>query len=183
MSQRRPPPPAAVDAPIYPDETFSSPPPSPTPRTQSPSEIVGIIVLIAIMLFATITATEILGLAALTLIITGILQIAGQVLVGLVIFAIGLYLANVTFRIITSSGNYQARVLGQTARIAILTLVGAMALQQMGIASSIVNLAFGLLLGAIAVAIALAFGLGGREVAADQIREWLSAFKQNRPPR
>lgn len=135
------------------------------------------------MLFATITATEILGLAALTLIITGILQIAGQVLVGLVIFAIGLYLANVTFRIITSSGNYQARVLGQTARIAILTLVGAMALQQMGIASSIVNLAFGLLLGAIAVAIALAFGLGGREVAADQIREWLSAFKQNRPPR
>lgn len=178
-----PPPPAAVDAPIYPDETFSSPPPSPTPRTQSPSEIVGIIVLIAIMLFATITATEILGLAALTLIITGILQIAGQVLVGLVIFAIGLYLANVTFRIITSSGNYQARVLGQTARIAILTLVGAMALQQMGIASSIVNLAFGLLLGAIAVAIALAFGLGGREVAADQIREWLSAFKQNRPPR
>jgi hypothetical protein len=38
--------------------------------------------------------------------------------------------------------------------------VGAMALQQMGVATDIVNLAFGLLLGAIAVAIAIAFGLG-----------------------
>ena len=53
-----------------------------------------------------------------------------------------------------------------------------MALQQMGVATSIVNLAFGLLFGAIAVAIALAFGLGGRDIAADQIREWLSSFKQ-----
>jgi hypothetical protein len=66
--------------------------------------------------------------------------------------------------------------LGQTARIAIIALVTAMALQQMGIASSIVNLAFGLLLGAIAVAIALAFGLGGRDVAGEQVREWLSSF-------
>jgi hypothetical protein len=54
-----------------------------------------------------------------------------------------------------------------------------MALQQMGIASNIVNLAFGLLLGAIAVAIALAFGLGGREIAAEKIREWLSSFRQD----
>jgi hypothetical protein len=53
-----------------------------------------------------------------------------------------------------------------------------MALQQMGVAPDIVNLAFGLLLGAIAVAIAIAFGLGGRDVAADQLREWLAAFKQ-----
>lgn len=172
-----PPAPTTLETPEFVDE------PPPTPKTQTASEIVGIIVLVAIMLFATITATEILGLLSLTLLITGLLAIAGQVLVGLVIFGIGLYLANLAYRVIASSGNYQGRVLAQTARIAILALVGAMALQQMGIASSIVNLAFGLLLGAIAVAIALAFGLGGREVAADQLREWLSAFKQNRPPR
>ncbi|MBD0364430.1 MAG: hypothetical protein ICV55_16965, partial [Coleofasciculus sp. C3-bin4] len=51
-----------------------------------------------------------------------------------------------------------------------------------GIASDIVNLAFGLLLGAIAVAIALAFGLGARDIAAGQVREWLDSFKQDRPP-
>jgi hypothetical protein len=53
-----------------------------------------------------------------------------------------------------------------------------MALQQMGVATNIVNLAFGLLVGAIAVAIALAFGLGGRDIASEQIREWLGSFKR-----
>jgi hypothetical protein len=93
-----------------------------------------------------------------------------------------LYLANLAFSLITSSGSRQSNILGQTARIAIIALVSAMALQQMGIASNIVNLAFGLLLGAIAVAIALAFGLGARDIAAGQVREWLASFKENRPP-
>ncbi len=157
------------------DATVIQQPPS---SPQTPSEIVGIIVLVGIMLFATITATDILRLAALTLIITQVLEISGRVLIGIVIFAIGLYFANLAYRLIRSSGTSQASLLAQTARIAIIALVGAMALQQMGIAPDIVNLAFGLLLGAIAVAIAIAFGLGGREIAAEQIREWLSAFKE-----
>ena len=53
-----------------------------------------------------------------------------------------------------------------------------MALQQIGVAPTIVNLAFGVLLGSVAVAAAVAFGLGGREVAAEQLREWLQMFKQ-----
>jgi hypothetical protein len=153
--------------------------PSPAP-TRTPSELVGIIVLVGILLFAAVAATNVLQFGALTLIVTGILVIAGQILAGLVVFAIGLWLANLAFNLITSSGSRQSRILGQTARIAIITLVSAMALQQMGIASDIVNLAFGLLLGAIAVAIALAFGLGARDIAAAQVREWLSSFKENR---
>ncbi len=86
-------------------------------------------------------------------------------------------MANLAFNVINSSGNPQARILGQVARVAIIALVSAMALQQIGVASDIVNLAFGLLLGAIAVAIALAFGLGGRDIAHEQVREWLNSFK------
>lgn len=155
---------------------------SSTNLTRTPSEIIGIIVLIGVMLFATITATNVLQIEALTAIISGIVVVSGQILAGLIIFAVGLYLANLAFNLITSSGSRQSKLLGQTARIAIIALVSAMALQQMGIASDIVNLAFGLLLGAIAVAIALAFGLGGRDIAATQVREWLSSFKENRPP-
>ncbi len=155
---------------------------SSTNLTRTPSEIIGIIVLIGVMLFATIAATNVLQIEALTAIIGGIVVVSGQILAGLIIFAVGLYLANLAFNLITSSGSRQSRLLGQTARIAIIALVSAMALQQMGIASDIVNLAFGLLLGAIAVAIALAFGLGGRDIAATQVREWLSSFKENRPP-
>jgi hypothetical protein len=146
--------------------------------TKTPSELVGIIVLVAIMLIATLTAVDILGIPALEDVVRVILAIAAQVLVGLVVFAIGLYLANLAFNLILSSGTYQARTLAQAARVAIITLVSAMALNRIGVAPNIVNLAFGLILGGIAVAIALAFGLGGREVAREQLRSWVSSFKQ-----
>ncbi|MGK7915818.1 MAG: mechanosensitive ion channel [Prochloraceae cyanobacterium] len=149
------------------------------PKLKTPSELVGTIVLIAIMLIATLTAVDILEIEALTTVVAVILAIAGQVLVGLIIFALGLYLANLAFTLITSSGTRQSKILGQTARIAIIILISAMALQQMGIAPNIVNLAFGLLVGGIAVAIALAFGLGGRDIAGEQVREWLDALKKD----
>jgi hypothetical protein len=155
----------------------------PEVATRTPSEFVGIVVQVGILLFAVVAATDVLGIPALTAIVSGIVLVAGRVLSGLVVFAIGLYLANLAFSLIASSGTRQARLLGQTARIAIIAFVAALALQQMGIGSDIVNLAFGLLLGAIAVGIALAFGLGGREIAADQIREWLASFKQDKTPR
>jgi len=165
---------------IDPDATVLQEPELPA---RTPSEFVGIVVQVGILLFAVVAATDVLRIPALTAIVSGIVLVAGRVLAGLVVFAIGLYLANLAFSLIASSGTRQARLLGQTARIAIIAFVSALALQQMGIGSDIVNLAFGLLLGAIAVGIALAFGLGGREIAADQIREWLASFKQDKTPR
>ncbi len=150
---------------------------------RTPSEFVGIVVQVGIILFAVVAATDVLRIPALTAIVSGIVVVAGKVLSGVIVFAIGLYLANLAFSLIASSGTRQARLLGQAARIAIIAFVLALALQQMGIGSDIVNLAFGLLLGAIAVGIALAFGLGGRDVASEQIREWLAAFKQDKTPR
>lgn len=169
-------PPSSID----PEATILQEPELPA---RTPSEFVGIVVQVGIMLFAVVAATDVLRIPALTAIVSGIVLVAGRVLAGLVVFAIGLYLANLAFSLIASSGTRQARLLGQTARIAIIAFVSALALQQMGIGSDIVNLAFGLLLGAIAVGIALAFGLGGREIAADQIREWLASFKQDKTPR
>ena len=150
----------------------------PTIGSKTPSELIGLICLIAIMLVATLTAVNILGIPALEDVFRIILAIAGQVLIGVVVFAIGLYLANLSYNLILSSGTSQSRLLAQSARIAIITLVGAMALNRMGIAPNIVNLAFGLILGGIAVAIALAFGLGGREVAREELKSWVGSFKR-----
>lgn len=169
-------PPSSPDAP---DITAPVQPSAPL-SVRTPSDIAGIVVLVGIMLFATVAATNVLDIPALTALISGLLVVFGQVLAGLVVFAVGLYLANLAFNLISSSGNAQARILAQTARIAIIALVSAMALQQMGIAASIVNLAFGLLLGAIAVAIALAFGLGCRGIAADRVEKWLASFDRDR---
>lgn len=147
---------------------------------KSPAEIVGILTLLAVMLVATITAVDILQLAALETLLQSLLIIGGKVIIGLLVFALGLWLANLAFKIISSPQNRQAQILGQTTRIVIITFASAMALEQMGLASSIVNLAFGLLFGAIAVAVALAFGLGGIDIAGSQIESQVKSLRQNR---
>ncbi len=170
------PPPPPVE-PVGPDSPLLIEPDSGLPSARTPSEVVGIVAMVGIILLAAVAATNVLGIPALTAIVGGILVLLGQVLVGLAIFAVGLYLANLAYNII-ATGSAQSKILAQTARIAILAFVIAMALQQIGLAPNIINLAFGLLLGAISVAIALAFGLGGRDVAAEQLREWLANFKR-----
>ncbi|MGF1493328.1 MAG: mechanosensitive ion channel [Microcoleaceae cyanobacterium] len=147
-------------------------------QSKTPSEIVGIIAFVGVMLFAIITATDIIGLTALTDILNSVLAIAGRVLIGLVIFAIGLYFANLAYKLVLNTNMGGAKLLAQIARVAIIFFVGAMALEQMGAGSDIVNLAFGLLLGAIAVAIAISFGLGGRDAASNQIQSFLNGFNK-----
>ncbi|KPQ34829.1 MAG: Conserved TM helix [Phormidesmis priestleyi Ana] len=156
--------------------SYSSSTSTSTSSSKSPSEIAGLVVLVGIVLFGLVTATEILQLDQLTDIVTAVLGIAAQVLVGVVIFAIGLYIANLAYRVIKAGGS--SGMLAQSARVVILAFVGALALAQMGVAPNIVNLAFGLLLGAVAVAIAIAFGLGGRDVAGKQLQEWLNELKR-----
>ncbi len=141
------------------------------------SEIVGYLTSVGIMLFAVIMAANLLGFTMLATLVSGFLVAAAQVLVGLVIFGLGLYLASLAYSVIKDAGGPQSRVLAPTARGAIIVFAAALALRQMGIADEIVNLAFGLLLGAIAVAVALAFGLGGRDIAAREVERWTRSLR------
>jgi len=150
--------------------------------TSRPSGIVGIVVLVAVMLFAATEASAALGLGALSVLIVEFTALAGQILLGLVIFAVGLYLANLAYTTVKQSGTQQAGTLAVAARVSILVLAGAMALKQMGLADSIVNLAFGLILGALALAAAIAFGWGGRDAAKRQIEKMQHQLEDGSAP-
>ena len=93
------------------------------PMIRTPSEIVGVVVLVGIMLVATVAAIDVLQFEALRQIVAGLLVVFGRILVGLVVFAVGLYLANLAYSLINSSGSRQANLLGQTARVSIIALV------------------------------------------------------------
>jgi len=149
----------------------------PAEGERTPSEIVGYLVLVAIILFATIEALSLLAFESLGDLLTNFIAFAGQVILGLIIFALGLYLANLASKAVQASGAAQGQLLALVARVSILVLAGAMALRQMGLANDIINLAFGLLLGAVAVAAALAFGLGAREIAARHLEGWLESLR------
>ena len=152
----------------------------PTKGERTLSEVMGYLVLAVIMLFAIMGASRLLGFTLLADMVAQFTAFTGHVVVGLIILAIGLFLANLASNAIKASKMAQAKLFALAARIAILVLVSAMALRQMGLANEIINLAFGLLLGAIAVAVALAFGLGGREIAAREIEGWLLSVKSKK---
>ena len=143
----------------------------------TPSHIAGTFILVSLLLFASIEATEILGLQLLAELLSALTVFGGHLLLGLIIIGVGLYLADFAGTVIRSSQVGQAVLLATGARIAIIILTTAMALRQMGLADDIVNLAFGLTLGSLAVAFALALGLGGREIAAGELRTLVNSLK------
>jgi hypothetical protein len=95
------------------------------------------------------------------------------------IAVIGFWLANLAYQAVARASGEKTSGLAQLARLAILGLVIAMGLRAMGIADDIVNLAFGLTLGAVSIAFALSFGLGGREAAGRQMEHWLSRLRKD----
>ncbi len=145
---------------------------------KTPSEIAGYLVLVAVMLFAGVEALRLVGFVALAELGVLFVNLLGQIVLGLIVFAVGLWLANLAATVIEETGSRWSYLLAPAARVAILVLAGAMALRQMGIANEIVNLAFGLMVGAIAVAVALAFGLGGRDVAGEMLHNWQSRLEE-----
>jgi hypothetical protein len=150
---------------------------------QTPSSWIGTIVFVSIVLLAAVNASELLGFPALGALITQFITFAGHILAGMAIVGLGLLLAQIVATGINSSDSPNARRLALLARVVIVALATAMALRQTGLANEIVNLAFGLTLGAAAVAFALAFGLGGKDVAAHTLEEWrVSVGKGSTPP-
>jgi hypothetical protein len=146
----------------------------------SPSQITGYLVLVGTMLLASMEAADLMGFASLAVMISGFTVFLLQVILGLVIFGFGLWLANFAAQTVQASGAAQANLFAMAARVSILILAGAIALTQMGLANQIVTLAFGLVLAAFALAAALAFGLGGREVAGQQLEEWWKALRSKK---
>ncbi|MCX7086939.1 MAG: hypothetical protein NTV00_02675 [Methylococcales bacterium] len=87
-------------------------------------------------------------------------------------------MANLAKSAMLAGGGEGSAASANLVRFAIIGLVTAMGLRAMGLADDIVNLAFGLTLGAISVAVAISFGLGGREAAGKQMEYWLSNLRK-----
>lgn len=144
------------------------------------SAFVGRVALFFILLFATVEAAHRLGFTGVRDLLATFIAFGGDVLLGAVILVVGYWLADLAARAIQRANPDRSVGLSRIARVAILGLVIAMGLRAMGIADDIVNLAFGLVLGAVAVAVALAFGLGGREAAGRVADRWAKDYVERR---
>ncbi|WP_240518012.1 mechanosensitive ion channel [Brevibacterium aurantiacum] len=135
------------------------------PEGTSASSVITKIVQVAIMIFFAIMATRMLGFPEITNILNEILDLGGSVLFGAAIIAAGFLIAVLIGKFITN--NVASKVLRYSA----IALFIAMGLRYMGLADSIINLAFGAVVIGGAAAAALAFGLGGRDAAAKMLNK------------
>lgn len=142
--------------------------------TSSPSSLVSKLVLVAIMLLSVMQALPMMGMEMLAGHVETFIGFGTKAIMGVVIFGIGLYLANLAAGFIRESGASNAKQLATVAQIAIVVFTGAIGLQQMGVGSSIVNLAFGTLIGGLGLAAAIAFGWGGRDAAKRMIDRYFA---------
>lgn len=138
----------------------------------SPSQIVSYLVLVAIMLFAAIEAFRLMGFDSVAQMATIFLTFAGDILLGVFIIGLGLFIGKLVGDAIGHSKVAQAALLANVGRLAVIILAFAMGLQQMGIADEIIMLTFGISLSAVAVAAAIAFGLGSRDAAKELVESW-----------
>lgn len=124
-----------------------------------------------------VAGVEKLQLPQLSGILNNILELSAQIFFGLAIMAVGNWIAGIAHGALSKTKDNA--FMASLARIAVLGLFLAIALRTMGIANDIVNLAFGLTLGSVAVAVALSFGLGGREAAGKQMEHILGKFRKD----
>jgi hypothetical protein len=139
------------------------------------SSIIGNLAMFFIMFTGIIAAADKLELTQVQVILNDVFNILGRVFFGVVILLGGLFASNLAANAISNSEG--SAYMKPIVRFAILGIFLAFSLHTMGIAESIVNLAFGLTLGAIAVAFALSFGLGGREAAGKQMEHFFNKIR------
>ena len=137
--------------------------------------------MIAIILAASIEAAKQLGGDDVAAFLKQVTITGSQVIFGSLIIVAGVFIARIISNLTTSSsgeGSYAEKLI----HYGIIALFSFMGLSFMGLAPEIVTLAFGLILGAAAVATALAFGLGGRDAAARIVERWADGAGPPAPP-
>ncbi len=162
-------------------------------RNASAGLVVGFVVKWWIRLIVLEVAIPALGISAITTTLDKIVAYIPSVLAALLIILIGAFVAKLAAEavrgIARGAGFGNADSLGTITQAVILVLVFVAALQQVHVAETLVNELLIAVLAALALAAGLAFGLGGREVAAMMLRNaydkgrQASAQLQSAPPR
>lgn len=143
--------------------------------------VLGTLVYWIVMLIVIMATLNSLNLTAASSLFNEIMLYIPNIIVAIVILIIGIYLARMVSQIIrTSLKGMQDKTSGlisQISFIVIIILTIFLTLGQLNIARELVSSAFQIIFGAICLALALAFGLGGREKAAEILND---LFEKNK---
>lgn len=148
----------------------------------NPTRVVANLVFWLVMFTVMLIAANALGLQTLADVFSELVSYIPSVIAAIVIILVGIVLGGFVGGLISASagGMHGGPALSRVGRGGVILLAIFMALQELGIASEIVTTAFAILFGAVALALALAFGLGNRELAGEIMREWYAHYRRER---
>jgi small-conductance mechanosensitive channel len=148
--------------------------------TLDPSTALAKLVFWTVMLLVILLAANALGLMVVSTLFSELLAYIPNVIAAVIILILGIVLGEfVKDLVLASAGAFPGgRTLARAAKAAVIVLAVFMGLEQLGIAQDIVLVAFIAVVGAAALAAGIAFGLGGRDVAAEITRQWYERARQ-----
>ncbi len=147
---------------------------SPKSGQMTLSGVTGAAAAVVIVLITAQQAAAALRLSQLADLLRQIVEYLPSLVVGLLILlaaiSVGRYVGGLVTRALEPRSD--ARALANIARYAVILLGAGMALEQLGVGRDIVVVAVGAVLGGAALALGLAFGLGGKERAREAVERW-----------
>jgi hypothetical protein len=148
----------------------------------NPTRVLSNLVFWLVMFAVILIAANALGLQSLANVFSELVSYIPSVIAAIVIILIGIVLGGFVGGLIAAAvgAMHGGRALARIGRGGVILLAVFMALQELGIATDIVTTAFAILFGAIALALALSFGLGNRELAGQVTREWYEQYRRER---
>jgi hypothetical protein len=148
-----------------------------------PAGMVGLVVKWFVRLIALVVAFDALGLPAVSEVLRQLLLWLPNVIVALVVLVIGGLAARALGNLVRGAageaGLSNTNFLAKAASVVVWAFAVVVAVNQLGIATELVNTLFMAIVGALALGMGLAFGLGGRETAGEIVRKWYAKAQDN----
>lgn len=149
---------------------------------RAPSRLIGTIVFWFVMFSVILLAANALGLSSLATVFTQLVSYIPSVIAAVVIILVGIVLGEFVDGLIMASagGIHGGPTLARVGRGGVIVLAIFMAMQELGVATEIVTIAFAIVFGALALAFALSFGMGNRDLAGEVTRRWYEQMRSER---
>ncbi|MCB2113047.1 MAG: mechanosensitive ion channel [Parvularculaceae bacterium] len=132
----------------------------------TPTVVVANIAMAAMLIVGAITAAQQLNIEPVSTALSEILAVGGQILLGSIVILAGIPISRFVANTLRRAGDARSELVATAVQWGIMVLVTAIGIREMGLGADIIYAGFVLILGAAALAAALAFGIGGRGAAA-----------------
>ncbi len=148
----------------------------------NPSRILAHLAFWVVMFTAMLIAANALGIDSLAPVFSELVGYVPSVIAAIVIVILGIVLGDFVGGLIMASTHalHGGPTLARVGKAGVVMLAVFMSLQELGVATNIVTTAFAIIFGAVALAAALSFGLGTRELAGEIARNWYNRYKAER---